>query len=79
MQRIGESAASLELSPNRTTLVYRTNGSKKDSAMLDAATVRSLEQIVWEDGGYEFDALTRVARHFPELAAPALAGAAGAD
>ncbi len=80
LQRIGESAASLELSADRTTLVYRTNGSEApDNAVLDVATVRSLEQIVWEDGGYEFDALTRVARRFPELAAPALAGAAGAD
>jgi hypothetical protein len=77
LRRVEESPASLELEAGRTTLVYRANGgAPRDGAVLDAATVRSLEQIVWEEGEYEFDALTRVARRFPEIAAPALQRAA---
>jgi hypothetical protein len=79
LRRVEESPASLELDAGRTTLVYRANeGAPRDGAVLDAATVRALEQIVWEEGEYEFDALTRVARRFPEIAAPALQRAANA-
>jgi hypothetical protein len=80
LRRVEESPASLELDADRTTLVYRANGgAPRDDAVLDAATVRSLKQILWEDCEYEFDALTRVARRFPELAAPALLRAANPD
>lgn len=80
LRRVEESPASLELDAGRTTLVYRANGgAPRDGGVLDAATVRSLEQIVWEEGEYEFDALTRVARRFPEIAAPALQRAANPD
>lgn len=80
LRRVEESPASLELDAGRTTLVYRANGgAPSDGAVLDAATVRALEQIVWEEGEYEFDALTRVARRFPEIAAPALQRAANPD
>jgi hypothetical protein len=80
LRRVEESPASLELDASRTTLVYRANGgAPRGGAVLDVATVRSLEQIVWEEGEYEFDALTRVARRYPEIAAPALQRAANHD
>jgi hypothetical protein len=73
LRRVEESPASLELDASRTTLVYRANGgAPSDRTVLDAATVRSLEQILWQEGEYEFEALAVVARRFPELAAPAL-------
>jgi hypothetical protein len=87
---VAEAQASAELDAERKTLIYRTNGGRASGhAVLDPATVRSLEQILWEhseadssisweQGVYELDALTLVARRFPELAAPALARAAAA-
>jgi hypothetical protein len=90
LQLVGEAPVALELDAERKTLVYRTNGSRPESAaVLDPATVGDLEQIVWDnseakssvewtDDLYEFEALTLVARRFPELAAPALERAASA-
>ena len=77
LKLVGESPASLELNADRKILVYRANGDRpRGRAVLDPETVRALEQIVWDHGGvYRFDALTLVARRFPELAAPALARA----
>jgi hypothetical protein len=51
---VGQSRASLELEDNRKMLVYRTNGVRsRNGVVLDPATVRSLEQIVWDhsEGG----------------------------
>lgn len=74
LKLVGESPATLELDPDRKILVYRTNGDRPQGrGVLDPETVRALEQIVWDhDGVYRFDALTLVARRFPELATPAL-------
>jgi hypothetical protein len=49
LKLIGESRTSLELEQDGRTLVYRTveNGSG-GGASLDAGTVRSLEQIIWD-------------------------------
>jgi hypothetical protein len=95
---VGQSPTDLELDAGNRKLVYRTNaGASRNGTDLDAAAVRSLERIVWDnsaegpivtsterphlsvrlDGGvYEFEGLTLVARHFPELAAPVLRWAA---
>lgn len=76
LRLVGEAHSVLELDPDCKTLVYRTNGGTPErGAELDPETVRSLEHILWDDE-YEFRALTLVARRFPELAAPALAGVA---
>jgi hypothetical protein len=45
---VGQSPASLELDDHRKMLVYRTNGSRRDRAVLEPETVRSLQQIVWD-------------------------------
>jgi hypothetical protein len=99
LRLVGESPTSLELEQDDRTLVYRSGAGEPQSVVtLDAATVRSLERIVWdhsavgtsvtskedrvsvmlEGGMHEFQALTPLARRFPELAVPALARAAGA-
>ncbi|MFL5941907.1 MAG: hypothetical protein ACJ75L_01410 [Gaiellaceae bacterium] len=45
----GQAQATLELDPERKTLVYRTSGgASANGAALDAATVGSLERIVWD-------------------------------
>jgi hypothetical protein len=45
----GQARATLELDADRKTLVYRTNGSASaNGSALDAATVGSLERIVWD-------------------------------
>jgi hypothetical protein len=81
LRLVGRSPAALELQGERR-LVYRTipDGSRNGAA-LDAATVRTLEQIVWDDspldrGAYDFAALAVLARRFPDLAVPALERAA---
>jgi hypothetical protein len=45
----GQARATLELDADQKTLVYRTNGTAStNGSALDAATVRSLERIVWD-------------------------------
>jgi hypothetical protein len=47
---VGQSQTKLELDHASRTLVYRTNGdASPDGVVLDAATVGSLQQIVWDD------------------------------
>lgn len=49
LRLVGESRTDLELVADGKTLVYRTNASgSRGEVTLDAATVRSLEQIVWD-------------------------------
>jgi hypothetical protein len=83
LRLIGETRASLELDDDRKTLVYRTTtGGGANGTALDAATVRALERIVWDDSAlldgavYHFEALAPIARRFPDLAVPALVRAA---
>jgi hypothetical protein len=90
LRLVRDAPTCVELDVGRSRLVYRTNGERPEGAspVLDPTTVRSLEQIVWDNSEaedtaawteeeYEFEALTVVARRFPELAAPALSKAAG--
>jgi hypothetical protein len=99
---VGHSPTILELDGDAKTLVYRTTErvSQNGAVALDPATVRTLEQIVWDHsaagsdvtsktrprisvtldaGVHEFEALTPLARRFPELATPALRRAASGE
>jgi hypothetical protein len=99
LKLIAESPTGIALERDGETLVFRTtsgNGAR-ETADLDAATVLSLERIVWDHsavgssvtwrshprisvsldrGMHEFEALTPLARRFPELTALALNWAA---
>jgi hypothetical protein len=49
LRLIAESPTDLELHSGSKTLVFRSNGSPSSAAVpLDAATIRSIEQIVWD-------------------------------
>ena len=49
LRLLGQSGTDLELDTDRKTLVYRTNTSgSRNGVALDAATVQSLERIVWD-------------------------------
>ena len=68
----------------KTTLAHEVADGAQSATWFDLVTAAGFHffaesSVEWKEDVYEFEALTLVARRFPELVAPALVRAAGHD